>query len=170
MIDTIMQQVSEQVKKAVEVTSYVRPLPLRESERLPTLTETGGRRERTEIAPLGPTPHTATAQAMGGPPSQLRPQHCDEHVRSPPRERHDLREGHLMMKRLPSMTSVPNPHNVLKHCEFYELNAHATAKCWELRKALHELEDKGQIDRFLKRGPHFPQEEREPGRLEPRGR
>jgi len=37
-----------------------------------------------------------------------------------------------------------------------------------MRKALHELVDKGQIDRFLKRGLHFLREELEPGRLEPR--
>ncbi|KAJ8444096.1 hypothetical protein Cgig2_025097 [Carnegiea gigantea] len=30
---------------------------------------------------------------------------------------------------------------------------HTTTKCRELKKGLHELADKGQIDRFLKRGP-----------------
>ncbi|KAJ8430655.1 hypothetical protein Cgig2_033680 [Carnegiea gigantea] len=37
-----------------------------------------------------------------------------------------------------------------------------TVKCRKLRKALHKLVDKGQIGRFLKRGPRFLQKEREP--------
>jgi len=37
----------------------------------------------------------------------------------------------------------------------------------ELRKALHELVDKGQIDCFLKKGLRFLQEEREPVRPDP---
>ncbi|KAJ8431110.1 LOW QUALITY PROTEIN: hypothetical protein Cgig2_015678 [Carnegiea gigantea] len=34
-------------------------------------------------------------------------------------------------------------------------NRHTTTDCRELKKALHELADKGQIDRFLKRGLRF---------------
>ncbi|KAJ8420281.1 hypothetical protein Cgig2_027969 [Carnegiea gigantea] len=33
---------------------------------------------------------------------------------------------------------------------------HTTTECRELKKALHELADKGQINQFLKRGPRFP--------------
>ncbi|KAJ8421916.1 hypothetical protein Cgig2_021605 [Carnegiea gigantea] len=36
------------------------------------------------------------------------------------------------------------------------------AECRELRKALHKLADKEQMDRFLKRGPCFLRNEREP--------
>ncbi|KAJ8441486.1 hypothetical protein Cgig2_011163 [Carnegiea gigantea] len=32
-------------------------------------------------------------------------------------------------------------------------SGHTTTECRKLKKALHELADKGQIDRFLKRGP-----------------
>lgn len=41
----------------------------------------------------------------------------------------------------------------LRYCEFHEQNRHTTAKCRELRKALHEHTNKGQIDRFFERGP-----------------
>ncbi|KAJ8424501.1 hypothetical protein Cgig2_017734 [Carnegiea gigantea] len=43
----------------------------------------------------------------------------------------------------------------MKVCEFYE-HGHTTAECGELRKTLHELEDKGQIDRCLRRNPRTP--------------
>ena len=43
------------------------------------------------------------------------------------------------------------------------------AECYELKKALHELADKGQIDRFLKKGPYLLLGEREPVRPQPRG-
>ncbi|KAJ8426716.1 hypothetical protein Cgig2_004215 [Carnegiea gigantea] len=46
-------------------------------------------------------------------------------------------------------------------------NGHTTVECRELRKALHELANKGQIDYFLKRGPQFLHKEREPMRLKP---
>ncbi|KAJ8433081.1 hypothetical protein Cgig2_014129 [Carnegiea gigantea] len=51
------------------------------------------------------------------------------------------------------ITTAPKPYNVRKYCEFRKQNGHTTAKCRELKKALHELADKGQIDHFLKRGP-----------------
>ncbi|KAJ8438999.1 hypothetical protein Cgig2_012995 [Carnegiea gigantea] len=47
------------------------------------------------------------------------------------------------------------------------LECHMTAVCQELRKALHELADKGQINRFLKRGLQFLRKEHEPAQSEP---
>ena len=41
------------------------------------------------------------------------------------------------------MTAPPKPHNALKYCEFYEQNRHTMVECCELKKALHELADKG---------------------------
>jgi len=73
-----------------------------------------------------------------------------------------------MMKRPQPMTSAPKPHNARKYCKFHEQNGLTTTKCRELRKALHELVHKDQIDRFLKRGPQFLQKEHEPVWLEPR--
>ena len=65
------------------------------------------------------------------------------------------------------MTSAPKPYNARKYCEFHEQNGSTTDECRELRKALHELADKGQIDWFLKRGLQFLRKEREPTRPEP---
>ncbi|KAJ8433469.1 hypothetical protein Cgig2_020641 [Carnegiea gigantea] len=68
----------------------------------------------------------------------------------------------------PLMTATPKPHNARKYYEFHEQNGHMTAECRELRKALHELPNKGQIDRFLKRGLRFLREECDTTRPEPR--
>ncbi|KAJ8428580.1 hypothetical protein Cgig2_031374 [Carnegiea gigantea] len=70
--------------------------------------------------------------------------------------------GHAMLKRLSPMTSASKPYNAQKYCEFYEQKVPTTAECRKLRKALHELADRGQIDLFLKRGPRFLREERKP--------
>ncbi|KAJ8439984.1 hypothetical protein Cgig2_008367 [Carnegiea gigantea] len=51
--------------------------------------------------------------------------------------------------------------------DLHEQNGHTTAECRELRKALHELADKGKIDRLLKRGPQFLRKECELARPEP---
>ncbi|KAJ8430519.1 hypothetical protein Cgig2_012918 [Carnegiea gigantea] len=44
----------------------------------------------------------------------------------------------------------------------HEQSGHTTTECRELKKALHELADKGQIDRFLKRGSRFLRREQGP--------
>ena len=51
---------------------------------------------------------------------------------------------------------------------FHEQSGHTTTECRELKKALHELVDKEQIDRFLKRGPRFLRQEQERAPLPPR--
>ncbi|KAJ8420547.1 hypothetical protein Cgig2_002642 [Carnegiea gigantea] len=66
------------------------------------------------------------------------------------------------------MTSALEPHNARKYCEFHEKNGHTTAECRELRKNLHELVDKGQIDCLLKGGPRFLRKEHKPIQSEPR--
>ncbi|KAJ8428176.1 hypothetical protein Cgig2_015617 [Carnegiea gigantea] len=53
--------------------------------------------------------------------------------------------------RPPSMTMRPKPNNARKYCEFHEQNRHTTTD-----------EYKGQISRFLKKGPRFLRREREP--------
>ncbi|KAJ8436715.1 hypothetical protein Cgig2_027386 [Carnegiea gigantea] len=63
--------------------------------------------------------------------------------------------GHPMLRRPPPMTAPSTPHNAQKYYEFHEQNRHTRAECRELKKALHKLADKGQIDRFLKKGPCF---------------
>ncbi|KAJ8421066.1 hypothetical protein Cgig2_006337 [Carnegiea gigantea] len=54
-----------------------------------------------------------------------------------------------------------------KYLDRTEASRHTTTECRELKKALHELVDKGQIDRFLKRGPWFIQREQEPAQPQP---
>ncbi|KAJ8432896.1 hypothetical protein Cgig2_014483 [Carnegiea gigantea] len=70
--------------------------------------------------------------------------------------------GHPMLRRPPPMTARPKPQNARRYCKFYEQSGYTTTECLELKKALHELTDKGQIDRFLKRGTRFLQPEQEP--------
>ena len=60
---------------------------------------------------------------------------------------------HPMLRKLQPVAVTPKPHNARKYCEFHEQNGHTTAECKELKKALHELPDKGKIDCFLKRVP-----------------
>ncbi|KAJ8422191.1 hypothetical protein Cgig2_011943 [Carnegiea gigantea] len=67
----------------------------------------------------------------------------------------EVRE-HPMLKRPPLITAAPKPHNARRYFEFHEWNGHTTSECWELRKALHEQGDKGQVDGFLKKGPLLP--------------
>ncbi|KAJ8421329.1 hypothetical protein Cgig2_012821 [Carnegiea gigantea] len=61
---------------------------------------------------------------------------------------------HLMLKKPQPMTLAPKPHNARKYCEFHEESGHITAECRKLRKALHELADKG---RSTERGPVRPE-------------
>ncbi|KAJ8429254.1 hypothetical protein Cgig2_031554 [Carnegiea gigantea] len=52
-------------------------------------------------------------------------------------------EGHPMLRKPQLMTAAPKSHNAQKYCEFHELNSYTTAERRELKKALHELADKG---------------------------
>jgi len=44
------------------------------------------------------------------------------------------------------MTAPPKLKNARKYYEFHEQSGHTTTECRELKKALHELADKGQMD------------------------
>jgi len=78
----------------------------------------------------------------------------------------EVKEDPILKKSQP-VTTASKPHNAQKYCEFHKQNGHTIAECRELRKALHELTNKGQIDCFLKRGPRFLRKECEPKRQEP---
>ena len=54
--------------------------------------------------------------------------------------------GHPMLRRSLPMTAPLKPQIARKCCEFHEHSKHTTFECRELKKALHELADKGQID------------------------
>ncbi|KAJ8439079.1 hypothetical protein Cgig2_009222 [Carnegiea gigantea] len=44
-------------------------------------------------------------------------------------------------------------YNPQKYYEFHKQQGYITAECKELKNTLYELADKGQLDRFLRRGP-----------------
>ncbi|KAJ8426527.1 hypothetical protein Cgig2_022534 [Carnegiea gigantea] len=68
---------------------------------------------------------------------------------SSPEQRGEYRRGRLVMW---DRTHSPPAYGQDLCCKFHEQNGYTTAKCRELKKALHELIDKGQIDPFLKHG------------------
>ncbi|KAJ8431988.1 hypothetical protein Cgig2_005917 [Carnegiea gigantea] len=76
-------------------------------------------------------------------------------------------EGHPMLKKLQPMTALSRPHNARKCRGFHEQNDHTTAELRELKKALNKLVDKGQIDPFLKTGPHSFHKDRDLACKEP---
>ncbi|KAJ8444403.1 hypothetical protein Cgig2_026607 [Carnegiea gigantea] len=170
MTDAIMQQVSEQVKKVVEAASLARPLPHfkyvpsvscepsyrhdpmishRRSERMREAPHANGdRRTQGEIQDCsirvnaqyshrpshrGSARSTTASIPYASPTSSL--------VRGVRVDLEASRDHHVL-KTPPPMISAPKSHNARKCCEFHEENGHTTFECWELRKALHELEDK----------------------------
>ncbi|KAJ8436368.1 hypothetical protein Cgig2_017164 [Carnegiea gigantea] len=52
-----------------------------------------------------------------------------------------------------------NPAKRPENCEFHDQNGHTTTECRELKKALNKLIDKGQTNRFLRRGSRFLRKE-----------
>ncbi|KAJ8431250.1 hypothetical protein Cgig2_011103 [Carnegiea gigantea] len=133
MADAITRQVSEQVRRATEAASSVRPHPSFDY----------------------PLVH------------QGKPSHRPKGILSPA-TRNAAGKRHPMLWRPPTMAAPPKPQNDRKNCELHEQIGHTTIECRELKKALHELADKGQIDRFLKRGPRFLRREQEPAPPPPR--
>ena len=57
----------------------------------------------------------------------------------------------MLRRPKPIDTSVKS-RNKNKYCEYHEDHGHTTAECRELKKALHELADQGQLNHFLKKG------------------
>ncbi|KAJ8441083.1 LOW QUALITY PROTEIN: hypothetical protein Cgig2_000344 [Carnegiea gigantea] len=114
--------------------------------------ETGDLGRTTMVVPLGPMPTSTIAQATDAhQPLPLRPmQHTfDEPLGSRSKNKpRALREEPLIGNKLLSAVRAVSAPGVSL---FHEQNGHTIAECRELRKALHELEAKGQIDRLLKR-------------------
>ncbi|KAJ8439412.1 LOW QUALITY PROTEIN: hypothetical protein Cgig2_001752 [Carnegiea gigantea] len=159
------------VNRSIGVTPWRPPVAVRGRRRPLVLTETGGRKrsiaatdvQQSQPSPLHPMQCILYEQL--GSKTKNRPRAPGE--KSPNGGRLlsafqpvsapevPFEKDHPMLKRLALMTSAPKPQNARKHCEFHEQHGHTIAECRELRKALHELADKGQIDRFLKQGPQF---------------
>ncbi|KAJ8434334.1 hypothetical protein Cgig2_010951 [Carnegiea gigantea] len=178
MTDIITQQVIEQVKKAIEAANSARPLPHFDyvpttgcepfHRHVPVVSHHHSDKVR-EIARLDRDGQSqgeirdcsiAADVLQSRHPSQGRPAKSTMalmpyamHSRCTAWNKPRGPEGRP--QRPQPMTSAPKLHNVRKYCEFHEQNEHATAKCRELMKALHELIDKGWIDYFLKKGPRF---------------
>ncbi|KAJ8425695.1 hypothetical protein Cgig2_018917 [Carnegiea gigantea] len=154
MTGTIMEQVSEWVKKAVETASSARPLP---------------RFEYVLITCCEPFyRHAPMVSHRHGEEMREAP-HADRNGRSWGERRdrsivtdalHNSRPSHGRQARSTTALTLYVNRLVLG-------TGADTTECRELRKALHELADKGQIDRFLKGGPCFLREEREPAQPEP---
>ncbi|KAJ8428700.1 hypothetical protein Cgig2_018480 [Carnegiea gigantea] len=145
MADTITRQMSEQVKKAMDTAGSAQPVPA------------GGFLHRPESRPSS---------------------HPREHGREVTRSERSARlplgrqEGRVAVD-LEARTSdtAPAASNdgtpwASKRLKILR-SRHTTIECRELEKALDELADKGQIDRFLKRGPRSLRQERVPARPPP---
>ncbi|KAJ8428180.1 hypothetical protein Cgig2_015621 [Carnegiea gigantea] len=194
MTDTLLQQVTEQVKNTMEALSSMRPLPtmcLQLDASHPTSTPLLSRCievamcERslnlrgmddlvrgTMIDRLEGTPGRSSGLDRPPSKSKLQPRPRRRYLlpmyglvsksRSKPRGLVRKSLGGGTPLRVPQlgntrksqlMTAASKLHNTQKYWEFDEQNGHITAQCRELKKALHELTDKGKIDHFLKRGP-----------------
>ncbi|KAJ8429243.1 hypothetical protein Cgig2_026279 [Carnegiea gigantea] len=171
MTDTITWQVSEQVQRAMEATNAARPLP--NFDYVPT---TGC--EPFHRRACVPSPHHTESEReasrsnwSGRPCTGNYDRNTDATTRS---------SGHPVRGQMAKSTTASTPyrpppitahsklHNTRKYYEFHEQNWHTTAECRELKKGLHELADKGQINRFLKKGLCFFCGGREPAQPQPR--
>ncbi|KAJ8425224.1 hypothetical protein Cgig2_002963 [Carnegiea gigantea] len=144
MTDSILQQVTEHVRKTMKVVSSMRPLPT--FDYVPTagckshpadhLGSAHGlvRRARADLEASGSNllevVHSQVAFNLGA------------HTVCP-------HEGHPMLKKPQPIVVVLKLNNTRKYCEFHEQNGHTIEG---LRKALHEHTYEGQIY-HLKRGP-----------------
>ncbi|KAJ8428288.1 hypothetical protein Cgig2_027420 [Carnegiea gigantea] len=135
--DTITRQVSEQVKRAMEVANSARPLP-----------------------------HFDYVPTAGCKPSHW--QGCIPYPHYTEREREASRSNRSGQPYAEHHDRYTAARPSGRPIQGADSQGHTTTECHELKKALHELADKGQIDRFLKRGPCFLHREQEPAQPQPR--
>lgn len=74
---------------------------------------------------------------------RLRPDIRDSHFAADPMSIWMEVKGHPMLRKPQPMTTALKPHNAQKYYEFHKQNCHTTAEYRKLKKALHELTDKG---------------------------
>ncbi|KAJ8430600.1 hypothetical protein Cgig2_001685 [Carnegiea gigantea] len=70
-------------------------------------------------------------------------------ARQPLQKHTDGGEKTAHVEEATTMRTSPKLHNTRKYCEFHEQNDHTTAKCGELKTALHKLADKGNKTKSL---------------------
>ncbi|KAJ8434115.1 hypothetical protein Cgig2_024233 [Carnegiea gigantea] len=151
MADAITRQVSEEVRRAMEVAGTANPiLPLE----YPFAREGEPSHCLEEMLSLRPMEHSREV---------ARSERSDRL----PTGRHEGREAMELIGRSARETiavlATASTHYAkhsrrtawLEEREQTSRPGYITNECRELKKALHELPDKGQIDRFLKRGPRF---------------
>ncbi|KAJ8419590.1 hypothetical protein Cgig2_006837 [Carnegiea gigantea] len=145
MTDAVTRQVSEQVKRAMEAANLARLLP-----------------------------HFDYIPTHGGEPS-----HRPERIPSP---RYIEQDGRPYAKQLgrrvaagpsgrPTQGVTAKSTTASTHYTTHSRRTaygHTMTECQELKKALHELTDKGQIDGFLMRGLRFLGQEQELAQPQPR--
>ncbi|KAJ8432365.1 hypothetical protein Cgig2_014984 [Carnegiea gigantea] len=173
MTDTIIRQVSEQVERAMEAANSARPLP--HFDYVPTTgCEPSHRQDRvssprqierereTSRSNCSGRSHTkqyyrhVTARSSGRPiPGET----AKSTTTSTPYATHSRRTAWLDEQ---EQTSKPRGETSGRR------RGHTTTECRNLKKALHKLADKGQIDRFLKRGSRFLRQEQESAQPQPR--
>ncbi|KAJ8427675.1 hypothetical protein Cgig2_016768 [Carnegiea gigantea] len=112
---------------------------------------TGDPRRTITIGPFRPMPTLTIAQATDAPLA--------------PTEEYPSGKAPLSTVQAVSAPGVPLAKGTFSS---HEQNGHTTFECRELRKSLHELANKWQIDRFLKWGPRFLRKDHKPIRPEPR--
>ncbi|KAJ8421148.1 hypothetical protein Cgig2_027446 [Carnegiea gigantea] len=151
MTETITRHVSEYVKRAMEAANSARPLPY--FDYVPTAGCEPSHRQRGSRRHLGQSGLDDPIQGiMIG--TRLR---RSGQVAAPSRgKRPSPPQPPLPMQLTPGeLPDSMNKSRLQASMGGLGLNGHTTTECHELKKALHELADKGQIDRFLKRGPRF---------------
>ncbi|KAJ8427753.1 hypothetical protein Cgig2_008557 [Carnegiea gigantea] len=183
MAETILHQVAEQVKKAMDTAGLAQPVavggpPIGRKAGRPFASWNMAERRDVQRRSLLPDPHKEKLQSRQLPPLPMR------HTLGGPHGLKNMNRllgrgertqagdapvrGHPMLHQPPPITAPPKPQNARKYCEFHEQSRHTTTECRELKKALHELANKGQIDRFLKKGPLFLRQEQAPAPPPPR--
>ncbi|KAJ8426092.1 LOW QUALITY PROTEIN: hypothetical protein Cgig2_006573 [Carnegiea gigantea] len=179
MTDAISHQVTEQANRAMKEANSARPLP--HLDYIPTLRGEPSHRPKAGVRSIPVRPKQLALYGAAG--SKCNPVAAPRRGQRPNRRLlpHPMQPipggtpGLKSKNRLPSlrerpppMTAPPKPQNARKYCEFHEQSGHTTIECRKPKKALHELVDKGQIDRFLKRGSRFLRREQEPAQPQPR--
>ncbi|KAJ8420162.1 hypothetical protein Cgig2_009444 [Carnegiea gigantea] len=151
MTYTITRQVSEQVQRATKAANLARPLPHFDypshwHARAPSPHDTKRDREASQLKRSGP-PYTGNHYRHAA--AVTRP------------------SSHPARGQTTKSTTASTPYATHSRWTVWFEEQEQTSKPRGKISALHELADKGQIDHFLKEGPHFIRGEREAAQPKP---